>query len=50
MSWFSDGLARMIDTLTDAAGEAVTLSRGKIAGTETTAIAADSGDECHTLD
>jgi hypothetical protein len=27
MSWFSDGLAWMVDTLADAAGESVTLSR-----------------------
>ncbi len=44
MTWFSDGLAWMVDTLADAAGEAVTLSRAA-ATTSITAIAVDSGDE-----
>ena len=44
MSWFSDGLARGVDTLVDAAGETVTLSRAS-ATTSITAIAVDSGDE-----
>lgn len=44
MSWFSDGLAWAVDTLTDAAGETVTLSRASDT-TEITAIAVDSGDE-----
>ncbi len=45
MSWFSDGLAHLVDTLADAAGEAVTLSRAKIAGTPITAVAVESGDD-----
>jgi len=44
MSWFSDGLAHLIDTLADAAGETVTLSRADDT-TEITAIAADSDDD-----
>ncbi len=44
MSWFSDGLAWMTDSLADAAGETVTLSRAAFT-TEITAIAVDSGDE-----
>ena len=44
MSWLSDGLAWAVDTLADAAGETVTLSRASDT-TEITAIAVDSGDE-----
>ena len=44
MSWLSDGLAWMVDTLADAAGETVTLSRASDT-TEITAIAASSGDD-----
>jgi hypothetical protein len=44
MSWFSDGLAWAVDTLTDAAGETVTLSRASDT-TEITATAVDSGGE-----
>ncbi len=44
MSWFSDGLAWGVDTLADAAGEAVTLSRAGVT-TSITAIAVDSGDD-----
>ncbi len=44
MSWFSDGLAWAVDTLADAAGEAVTLSRAGVT-TEITAIGVESGDE-----
>jgi hypothetical protein len=44
MSWLSDGLAWAVDTLTDAAGDPVTLSRAGVP-TEITAIAVDSGDE-----
>ena len=44
MSWLSDGLAFMVDTLTDSAGESVTLSRANDS-TAITAIAAKSGDE-----
>ena len=40
----SDGLAWMVDSLADAAGETVTLSR-KDDTTEITAIAVDSGDD-----
>lgn len=43
MSWLSDGLAWMVDTLADAAGETVTLSRASDT-TEITAIAVSSGD------
>jgi hypothetical protein len=43
MSWFSDGLAWMVDTLANAAGEAVTLSRAANS-TAITAIAVLSGD------
>lgn len=44
MSWFSDGLAWMVDTLADAVGETVTLSRAS-ATTSITAIAVNSGDD-----
>ena len=44
MSWFSDGLAWMVDALADSAGETVTLSRASDT-TSITAIAVDSGDE-----
>jgi len=44
MTWFSDGLAWMVDTLTDAAGPTVTLSRSS-ATTEIRAVVVDSGDE-----
>lgn len=44
MSWFSDGLGYLVDTLTNAAGEAVTLSRVELR-TAITAIAVDSGDD-----
>ncbi len=44
MTWLSDGLAWGVDTLTDAAGETVTLSRAGVP-TSITAIAVDSGDE-----
>ena len=44
MSWFSDGLAWAVDTLADAGGETVTLSRASDT-TEITAIAVDSGDD-----
>ncbi len=44
MSWLSDGLAWMVDTLDDAAGEAVTLSRANDT-TSITAVVVDSGDE-----
>jgi hypothetical protein len=40
----SDGLAWMVDTLADSAGETVTLSRVNDT-TEITAIAVDSGDD-----
>ena len=43
MSWFSDGLAWMVDGLADAAGEAVTLSRASDT-TSITAIAVSSSD------
>ncbi len=43
MSWFSDGLAWGVDTLADAAGETVTLSRASDT-TEITAVAVNSGD------
>lgn len=44
MSWFSDGLAWGVNTLADAAGEAVTLSRASDT-TAITAVAVSSGDE-----
>jgi|GEM_PF-2994225 len=44
MSWFSDGLRWMIDTVADAAGETVTLSRAANS-TEITAVAVESGDD-----
>ncbi len=44
MSWFADGLAWGVDTLADAAGETVTLSRADDT-TSITAINVDSGDE-----
>ncbi len=44
MSWFSDRLGYLVDTLADSAGETVTLSRASDT-TEITAIAVDSGDE-----
>ena len=44
MTWFADGLAWAVDTLGDAAGETVTLSRATDT-TEITAIAVDSGDD-----
>jgi len=43
MSWLSDRLSQFVDTLTDAAGDPVTLSRASDT-TEITAISADSGD------
>lgn len=43
MSWLSDGLGWMVDTLTDAAGETVALSRASDS-TSITAVAVDSGD------
>ena len=45
MSWFSDGLAHFVNSLADAAGEAVTLSRAKIDPTPITAINVDSDDD-----
>jgi hypothetical protein len=44
MTWFSDGLASMVDTLSDAAGPTVTLSRANDT-TEITAVVVDSGDD-----
>jgi hypothetical protein len=44
MSWFSDGLASMVDSLADAAGQTVTLSR-VAATTSITAIVVDHGDD-----
>jgi hypothetical protein len=44
MSWLSDGLAWMVDTLADAGGETVTLSRASDT-TEITAIAISSSDD-----
>ena len=44
MTWFSDGLAWMVDNLADTAGETVTLSRASDT-TEITAVAVASGDE-----
>lgn len=49
MTWFSDGLAWMVDTLADAAGESVTLSRAAVT-TSITAIAVDSDDEVANSD
>jgi hypothetical protein len=44
MSWFSDGLAFLADTLDDSAGDPVTLSRADVQ-TEITAVIVDSGDD-----
>ena len=44
MSWMFDGLAWMVDTLADSAGETVTLSRVDDT-TPITAIVVDSGDD-----
>ncbi len=44
MSWFADGLAWRVDTLADAAGDTVTLSRADDT-TSITAVVVDSGDE-----
>ena len=46
MSWLSDGLAWMVDTLADAAGEdgGVTLSRANDSTSGVTAVVVNSGD------
>ncbi len=44
MTWFADGLAWGVDTLTDAAGPTVTLSRADDT-TEIKAVAVESGDD-----